>query len=92
MSENPSDRDLLKSICGILFFGVPNQGMDIQALIPMVGDRPNRYLLETLNRASERLEIQEKEFRRASASQGFEIVSFYETSTSPTAESVSIPP
>lgn len=89
MSENSSNRDLLKSIRGILFFGVPNQGMDIQSFIPMVGDQPNRYLLETLDKASERLRLQSKQFREAFVSRGSEIVSFYETSTSPTAENVS---
>lgn len=40
---------LLGMIAGLLFFGAPNDGMNIESLVPMVGDQPNRFLLESLS-------------------------------------------
>ncbi|XP_044716490.1 tetratricopeptide repeat domain-containing protein [Hirsutella rhossiliensis] len=63
-SEQEDDKKLLEAVYGIVFFGVPHDGMDISFLIPMVGDGPNR----TQGRGES------------------EIVCFYETMQSPTAE------
>lgn len=75
---------------GIAFFGVPHDGMDIRSLIPMAGDGPNRFLLESIgSNSSQILSIQQREFSQALGGQGeSEIVSFYETRLSPTASKV----
>jgi hypothetical protein len=86
-----SDRANLQSIYGILFFGTPNQGMDISSLVAMVGDQPNRYFLESLGRGSEVLSAIMKSFDDVFTSMNYEIVSFYETAESPTAVKVSKP-
>ena len=76
----------LKSISGVLFFGVPNQGMGIESLIPMVGDLPNRYFLESLSKESASLRDQARQFQKAFPFRDFQVISFYETKRSPTAK------
>lgn len=43
-----SDRLTFGAIKGVVFFGVPSQGMDIKSLIPMVGNQSNTGFLHTL--------------------------------------------
>ena len=73
------------------FFGVPHHGMNITSLIPMAGDKPNRFLLESISNVnSQVLTTQHREFSKALGSEGrSEIVCFYETLLSPTAQQVS---
>ncbi|KAL6406794.1 Protein SERAC1 [Ilyonectria robusta] len=82
------DINLLRAVRGIAFFGVPNDGMDISSLIPMAGDGPNRFLLESINRInSQILTMQQREFYKALGEEGeAEIICFYETVESPTAQ------
>ncbi|PKK53500.1 hypothetical protein CI102_1943 [Trichoderma harzianum] len=81
------DQRLRDAIYGIAFFGVPHDGMDIRSLIPMAGDGPNRFLLESIGFTnSQILSIHQREFSEALGVKGeFEIISFYETRLSPTA-------
>lgn len=79
------DRNTHQMISGILFFGVPSQGMNIQSLIPMVGDQPNRALLDSLGPNSAILRKQSEDLCTVVNSAPFEIVNFYETQMSPTA-------
>ncbi|KAL6826497.1 hypothetical protein V8C40DRAFT_244386 [Trichoderma camerunense] len=85
-SRDEVDQRLRWAIYGIAFFGVPHDGMDIRSLIPMTGDRPNRFLLESIGfNNSQVLSIQQREFSKAVG--GYdesEIFSFYETRLSPT--------
>jgi hypothetical protein len=64
--------------------------MDITALIPMAGDGPNRFLIESINfHNSQILDILHRDFQIALGKQGeSEIVCFYETEKSPTAKQV----
>lgn len=79
-------RTILDSVYGGLFFGVPNQGMTVESLIPMVWGQPNRFLLDTLSKDSPVLRAQCRDFLRAFSFQGsLEITCFYETMQSPTA-------
>src|ERR1700761_7173182 len=79
----------LASICGILFFGVPSQGMQIESLIPMVGDQSNRFLLESLGPNSAVLRTQNSQFQDVLQSNNAKLVLFFETKLSPTARRVS---
>lgn len=72
-------------IRAILFFGVPNQGMDIKSLVPMVGNQPNRYLLESLGKDSDILTSLQRAFESAFQSRDSQVFSFFETQRSPTA-------
>ena len=89
---NDLDKANLKATYGALFFGVPNQGMDISSLVPMVGDQPNRYFLESLGKESEILPEQRTKFPKAFDFKDSEIISFFETQMSPTAVKVSMEP
>lgn len=46
------DRRIFESIYGILFFGVPNQGMDISSLLTMIGSQLNLSFLTMLSKDS----------------------------------------
>ncbi|KAK4446083.1 hypothetical protein QBC34DRAFT_486914 [Podospora aff. communis PSN243] len=87
-SKSEDDQRLIQAVYGIVFFGVPHDGMDISSLIPMVGDGPNRFLVESTSRInSQILSIQQREFHDALGKEGdSEIVCFYETLESPTAQ------
>ncbi|RDW88650.1 hypothetical protein BP6252_00682 [Coleophoma cylindrospora] len=86
MQEAPDeDRDVLTSIYGALFFGVPNQGMDIKSLIPMVEGQVNQALLHSISNESQLLRNQSRKFEKAFDFADSQIVCFYETVTSPTA-------
>ena len=82
-------QEVLESIYGVLFFGVPNQGMDIRSVIPMVQGQPNQALLHTLGTESQVLRDQCRQFPEAFNFEDSEILCFYETKMSPTAEMVS---
>ncbi|KAL1622376.1 hypothetical protein SLS54_004940 [Diplodia seriata] len=78
----------LEAVLGILLFGVPNQGMDVKSLVPMVGDQPNRYLVESLGQSSEILRHQERTFQKVFDFKESMVFSFFETVKSPTAQKV----
>ncbi|PVH71306.1 hypothetical protein DL98DRAFT_397381, partial [Cadophora sp. DSE1049] len=77
----------LRFIYGAMFFGVPNRGLDIKSFTQVVGDGPNRYLVESLGRDnSQVLDTQCRKFSKAFDFEGSsEIYCFYETRTSNTA-------
>ena len=74
---------------GLIFFGVPNRGMDIDSLRAIVGDQPNRYILESIGQCSDVLQDQDIRFGLDFHYKDSPIFSFYETKTSPTALKVS---
>lgn len=84
-----SDCANLNATCGALFFGTPNQGMDIESLATMVGDQPNRYLVESLGKGSEVLKALLNNFNEVFTARDPEIISFYETQLSNQARKVS---
>ena len=81
-----------ESAYGAFLFGVPNQGIDIQSLLPMVQDQPNQYMLRSLSRESDLLQEQQDRFPNAFNFTDSKTICFYETKMSPTAELVSSPP
>ncbi|RYC84216.1 hypothetical protein BFJ63_vAg12902 [Fusarium oxysporum f. sp. narcissi] len=87
-SKKEDDLKLVRAVYGIVFFGVPHDGMDISSLISMVGDGPNRFLIESIGAInSQILSIQQREFHTALGGEGdSEIVCFFETVESPTAQ------
>jgi hypothetical protein len=64
--------------------------MDISSLIPMVGDGPDRFLIELISRINPQiLSIQQGEFHTGFGGDGnSEIVCFYEIVESPTTQEV----
>ncbi|KFY62216.1 hypothetical protein V497_02506 [Pseudogymnoascus sp. VKM F-4516 (FW-969)] len=85
MEKDKKHQDLLESIYGGLFFGVPSLGMEIASLIPMVKCQPNQALLHTLGKESQLLRNQSRDFPKAFASKESEIFCYYETEMSRTA-------
>ncbi|KAK3371759.1 hypothetical protein B0T24DRAFT_579192, partial [Lasiosphaeria ovina] len=86
MTEANSELDQARRIVGALFFGVPNDGMDIASLIPMVNDQPNRALLESLSAInSQILRLQGRSFAKFLDQTALNLFCFYETKLSPTA-------
>lgn len=84
-SPDAADQMDFASIRAILFFGVPNQGMHINSLIPMVGNQANRGFLHALEHSSQTLRIPAQQFSEAVADLQCRVLSFYETQESPTA-------
>lgn len=80
-----SDKANFKSVCGMLFFGVPNQGMPVSQWIPIVEGQPNRFFIEQLCASSDILRIFRTDFRKMFTFRDSKIYSFYETKESPTA-------
>lgn len=89
-SEGKDDQLLLGAVYGVVFFGVPHDGMDIRSLIPMVSDQPNRFLVESIGHInSQILSTQRRDFHTALGGKGdSEVFCFYEMLQSPTAQQV----
>lgn len=87
MRSSPDERDRINfsSIRSILLFGVPNQGMDVASLMPMVGNQPNRGLLHDLEHSSPTLSIRASRFSEDITHLRCNVINFYETKRSPTA-------
>jgi len=80
-SSDSEDNCNLNSVYGALFFGVPSQGMDTEALAAMVGDKPQRYDLSLLNQdVGHRLRSrQHEDFCGAVDFKDSKIIQFFET-------------
>ena len=79
------DRRIFESTYGILFFGVPNHGMDISSLLAMVDSQPNLPFLTMLSKHSGNLQGLVERFRTEFDFKDSQIISFYETCASRTA-------
>jgi hypothetical protein len=90
-SDNPEDQLNLQSTYGALFFGVPSQGMNVEAMAAMINDLPARYNLNLLDqRLGFRLRNrQHEDFCKAFAYKDSRIIQFFETKKSPTVIQVS---
>ena len=84
-----SGKKQMDSIVGLLFFGVPNRGMNIESLQPIVSDGKNRYLLESVGQYSDLLMQQDGKFGSTFRFKDSRVVSFFETKSSSTAIKVS---
>ena len=82
------DKANSRAIRGILFFGVPSQGMDISSLLGMVKGKVNEHFLQGLRHDSDPLRNQHREFCKKFPYKSCKIMSFYETEYSGTAKKV----
>lgn len=91
-SKKAEDKEFLDNVIAFMFFGVPHQGMATEHLFPIVGEQPNRSLIQSLGKHSAILQRYEEEFSEAldTTEPRPEILSFYETEMSPTAKFVSL--
>ncbi|KAM0803761.1 hypothetical protein BDR22DRAFT_800723, partial [Usnea florida] len=85
-SPNEVDQETVLSTYGALFFGVPTQGMDVQAIANMVQNLPARYISALLNQKDGfRLrQRQHNDFCQAFDYKDSRIVQFFELEKSPT--------
>lgn len=88
--ESDEDQSNAQSTRGILFFGVPSQGIDISATRAMVHNRANENFLLSIAPDSEFLRNQQLDFCRRFPYRSCKIFSFYEDIRSPTARQVSL--
>jgi protein SERAC1 len=88
-SDNPLDKANFQSTYAAMFFGVPNQGMDISSLIPLAEGQDNLPFLTNLGNDSELLHDLNWDFCLKFDFKDSIIISYYETERSPTAERVS---
>jgi hypothetical protein len=84
------DKANSQSTRGIMLFGVPSQGMNINSLRGMVGGQANEFFLPILREGSDTLRNQVREFRDKFPYKSCQIVSFYETELSPSAKKASV--
>jgi len=73
------DRENFNSIFGLFFFGVPNQGINVDHWLPMVKGQPNEILVRSLGLDSTILRRLHEEFQAAFDLPDSQIVAIYET-------------
>ncbi|KAK7222801.1 hypothetical protein V2G26_010804 [Clonostachys chloroleuca] len=79
------DRSSREATIGLLLFGVPNRGMDITAILSIVGEQPNAEFISSLGIGSPILEEQSRAFSALCKSTKMRPYSFFETCLSNTA-------
>ncbi|OJD31723.1 small s protein [Diplodia corticola] len=79
--EEPS---ILGKLEAILFFGVPNGGMETDQLISMVNGNPTEELISKLSPASDYLKTLDSYFSNLQYTRKFPVISCYETKTTQT--------
>ncbi|EQB48612.1 hypothetical protein CGLO_12149 [Colletotrichum gloeosporioides Cg-14] len=88
-SEDANDQKLSRAARGIAFFGVPHAGMNVESIRAMAGNNPNRSLIDSLSgENSYVLTQQSRRFNRLldNTDSKINVVYFYETVMSPTAQ------
>ncbi len=91
MVKGKDEKDMTnaKVTRGILFFGVPSQGMEIDSLREMVAGQANEPFLQSLRQDSDTLRNQSRQFCELFPFESCEIISFFETELSPTVKKAS---
>jgi hypothetical protein len=82
------ERAFLPKVKRAIFFGVPNKGMLVSHLLPMVEHQPNEPLIRSLCEDSPYLAQLDEQFYGISFTRKMEIVSVYETHKSQTPQVV----
>ena len=91
-SDNAIDKANFTSTYGILYFGVPSQGMDVSSLISTAEGQVNLPFLLSLGKESQILRDLHRKFCSSFNFRDSVILSYYETKKSPTAEKVTEKP
>lgn len=75
-----------QSVYGLLFFGVPNRGIEISHWLPIVNNQPNEDLVRNLAPGSIYLRNLQHRFCQVFGFHDSRVVSIYETMKSKTAK------
>lgn len=81
-----SAKFIVDSTRRVVFFGVPNRGMKISHLLPMVENQPNAPIVQSLSVGSDYLQSLDEQFSGIVTHRGIQICSVYETKMSPTTQ------
>ncbi|KAK1962446.1 hypothetical protein LY78DRAFT_249507 [Colletotrichum sublineola] len=81
-----TDPSHAQCIYGLVFFGVPHQGLLIEPWLRLINEQPNRQLVENLRPNSPYLKSLDKRFKDAITFADLKVVSIYETMTTQTAQ------
>jgi hypothetical protein len=80
LANNPAlEATFLPRVNSIILFGVPNRGMEISHLLPMVEYRSNEPLIQSLCKDSPFLAQLDEQFYGITLQRNMEIISIYET-------------
>lgn len=79
MEADKTYHDIFRSCYGILFFGVPNRGLEITQLASMVKGQPNSHLVRDLCGRSQFLDLLHRSFCHHFRLEDSKIISAYET-------------
>jgi len=74
-----STGEILESIYRAIFFSVPNRGMQISHLLPIVYGRLNSHLAQLLSTTSDYLKELDHQFSGIVTYKGIKIISIYKT-------------
>jgi len=83
---NKDDKDVFNATYGLIFFGTPTRGLEIQSLSAIVKGQPNEELVKYLGPSSRYLKQQHNEFYRVFTHHDSQIISIFETKMTPTVE------
>jgi len=83
---NKDDKDVFNATYGLIFFGTPTRGLEIQSLSTIVKGQPNEELVKYLGPSSRHLKQQHNEFYRVFTHHDSQIISIFETKMTPTVE------
>ena len=85
-SSDENDKLIVHSTYGALFFGVPGQGMNVEATASMVQGRAAQFTLDLLDqqRSFRLRNRQHEEFCKVFPYNDSKIIQFFETKESPT--------
>lgn len=86
------DYEIVRRTRGALFFGVPNNGLAIDSLLPIVEGQRNKPFIQSLKPDSQDLKALDEKWSyiKKNIKKNIKLYSFYETRMSPTAIKVSL--
>jgi hypothetical protein len=83
---SPDDQGVFRSCYAVMFFGVPNRGLETSSLISMVKGQPNEYLVRNLDQSSQFLSLLHEMFYNKFTTKDSQIICIFETKTTATVE------
>lgn len=83
---SPDDKKVFRSCYAVMFFGVPNRGLETSSLNTMVKGQPNEDLIRNLHPDSSFLSMLHQRFLERFILEDSKIICIYETKYSATTE------
>jgi hypothetical protein len=80
------DQGIFRSCYAVMFFSVPNRGLDISSLTSMVKGQPNEFLVRNLDPLSPFLGLLHEMFYKKFTAKDSQIICIFETKETATVE------